>query len=92
MQEEGGLGAGAQSGVDLLVLSLTASGFDPLRLCAHFRSNEATRDLPILVLSDMDEEQKAVRSLDLGASDVIMRPVDTEELSARVRTQVRKKR
>lgn len=91
IQESGGLGEASKTGVDLLVISLSATTFDPLRLCAHFRSSASTKDLPMLVIADVDDEQKAVRALDLGASDVIVRPVDDEELEARVRTQLRKK-
>jgi len=82
----------ASSMVDLLVVSLANAEIDGLRLCGHMRSLEATRDLPILVIADPDDERKAIRALDLGASDVIFRPVDGEELNVRVRTQVRKKR
>ncbi len=83
---------GGPTGLDLVITSLGATSFDPLKLCAHFRSSKATRDLPILCIADMDEEDKAIRALELGAGDIIMRPIDTEELAARVRTQVRKKR
>ncbi|MAP94145.1 MAG: PleD family two-component system response regulator [Ponticaulis sp.] len=85
-------GAAGGAGIDLIVLSLDAKAFDPLRLCAHFKSQQITRDLPILIVADFEDEGKAMRALELGASDIIMRPIDTEELSARVRTQVRKKR
>ncbi|MAT34472.1 MAG: PleD family two-component system response regulator [Ponticaulis sp.] len=84
--------AEGKAGVDLVILSLDAKAFDPLRLCAHFKSQAATRDLPILIVADFEEEAKGMRALELGAGDIIMRPIDTEELSARVRTQVRKKR
>jgi two-component system, cell cycle response regulator len=63
-----------------------------LRLCAYFRSLESTRDLPILVVAEPDDEKRAVRALDLGASDIVIKPIDSEELAARVKTQVRKKR
>lgn len=92
MAEAGGFGGEGSIGVDLILLSLDAKAFDPLRLCAHFKSSPTTKDLPVLVIADFDDEAKGVRALDLGASDIIMRPIDTEELSARVRTQVRKKR
>ena len=78
--------------IDLIILSLDAKTFDPLRLCAHFKSQPSTRDLPILIIGDFEAEAKGMRALELGGSDIIMRPIDTEELSARVRTQVRKKR
>ncbi len=78
--------------VDLLIVSLSNDKLDGLKLCAYFRSLESTRDLPILVVSEPDDEKKAVRALDLGASDIVMKPIDSEELLARVKTQVRKKR
>ena len=91
LQDAGGF-ATAESGIDLLILSLDSTTFDPLRICAHFKSSQATKDLPVLVIADVDDEERGMRALELGASDLITRPIDTEELSARVRTQVRKKR
>ena len=78
--------------VDLMIVSLSNEKLDGLRLCAYFRSLESTRDLPILVVAEPDDEKKAVRALDIGASDIVIKPIDSEELSARVKTQVRKKR
>ena len=78
--------------VDVLIVSLSNEKLDGLRLCAYFRSLESTRDLPILVVAEPDDEKKAVRALDLGASDIVIKPIDSEELLARVKTQVRKKR
>ncbi len=91
MQEAGGI-AGTQNGIDLVILSLASKSFDPLRICAHFKSSPQTKDLPILAVGDVDAEATGMRALELGASDIIMRPIDTEELAARVKTQVRKKR
>jgi two-component system cell cycle response regulator len=82
----------ASSMVDLLIVSLSNEKLDGLRLTAYLRSVESTRDLPILVVAEPDDEKKAVRALDLGASDIVIKPIDSEELSARVKTQVRKKR
>ncbi len=78
--------------VDLMIVSLSNEKLDGLRLCAYLRSLESTRDLPILVVAEPDDEKRAVRALDLGASDIVIKPIDSEELSARVKTQVRKKR
>ncbi len=82
----------ASSMVDVLIVSLANEKLDGLRLTAYLRSLESTRDLPILVVADSDDEKKAVRALDLGASDILIKPLDSEELNARVKTQVRKKR
>ncbi len=78
--------------VDLMIVSLSNEKLDGLRLCAYFRSVESTRDLPILVVAEPDDEKRAVRALELGASDIVIKPIDSEELNARVKTQVRKKR
>ncbi len=87
----GGLGAGAAT-VDIMVLSLGGEKYDGLKLCSYLRNLEATRDLPILAIVGAEDEALAVRALDLGASDILVRPIDPEELLARVKTQVSKKR
>jgi two-component system cell cycle response regulator len=56
------------------------------------RSGEATRHLPILAIVDPDDRARAVRALELGAHDIILRPVDEEEIIARARTLMRRKR
>lgn len=77
---------------DLLVVNLTAKTFDGLRLAAQIRSDEATRHVPILAVVDLDDRPRAVKALEIGVNDVIGRPVDAEELAARVRTLIRQKR
>ena len=78
--------------LDLMIVNVTAEGFDGLRLIAHLRSSEATRSLPILAVVDPDDRVRLLKALDLGANDILPRPVDPEELAARARTQVRRKR
>jgi two-component system cell cycle response regulator len=56
------------------------------------RSLERTRNLPILAVSDADNNARLVRGLEIGVNDYLLRPVDKNELLARVRTQIRKKR
>ena len=54
--------------------------------------SESFRQLPILLLADEGELPRLAKGLDLGANDYLIRPVDRNELLARVRTQVRRKR
>jgi len=82
----------AQERTDVLLLSLLSKSFDPLKLCAHFKTNDVTRAVSILLICDPLERAKAVKGLEIGASDMIMAPVDTQELLARVRTQTRRTR
>jgi len=82
----------AASGVDIILLSLSKQSFDPLRLCAHFKMNDLTRALSIIGMCDPVEKENGVRALELGASDLIMSPVDKHELLARVNTQTKRAR
>jgi two-component system cell cycle response regulator len=77
---------------DLIVVSLGIRAFDGLRLCSHLRSLPEIRNTPILVLVSDGENRKLAQALDMGVNDYLMRPVDRNELLARVRTQLRKKR
>ncbi|MCC7267663.1 MAG: PleD family two-component system response regulator [Caulobacteraceae bacterium] len=82
----------AKGPVDLLIVNATARGFDGLRFAAQLRSDEATRHLPILAIIDFDERPRLVKALEIGVNDVLAKPVDPEELAARARTQIRRKR
>ena len=77
---------------DMAIVSLGLANFDALRLCSQMRTLERTRNTPILVLADLDDEKRVLRALDLGVNDYLTRPVDRNELVARVRTQIRRKR
>jgi two-component system cell cycle response regulator len=77
---------------DLCVVSVTARAFDGFRVIARMRSGEATRHLPILAVVEPDDRARIVRALELGAHDVISRPIDEDELAARARTLMRRKR
>jgi two-component system cell cycle response regulator len=77
--------------VDLVVLTLSGAQ-DALRLVAQLRGTEASRLVPILLAAEAEELPRLAKGLDLGANDYIVRPIDRNELTARVRTQVRRKR
>ena len=78
--------------VELIILSLSIPDGDPLRLVSQWRAAEPYRQLPILLLADEGELPRLAKGLDLGANDYLIRPVDRNELLARVRSQVRRKR
>ena len=82
----------AEGNYDLMIISLGLSNYDALRLCSQTRSLERTRSLPTLVIADVEDRNRVMRGLDLGVNDYIMRPIDRNELVARVRTQLRRKK
>jgi two-component system cell cycle response regulator len=82
----------AEGHYDLVIVSLALQNFDGLRLCSQLRSLDRTRNVPILAISEGDSNARLVRGLEIGVNDYLMRPIDGNELLARVRTQIRKKR
>jgi len=83
---------GAEGNFDLLIVSLTIENFDALRLCSQLRSLDRTRNVPILVITENKDNARMARGLEIGVNDYLMRPIDKNELLARARTQIRKKR
>lgn len=77
---------------DLMIISLNLQDEDGLRLCSHLRSSERTRSIPILMVAAEEDMSRIAHGLEIGAHDYILRPIDGNELLARVRTQVRRKR
>lgn len=84
--------AATKQDFDVLIVSLNLANEDGLRLCSHLKSNERTRAVPIVMVGENDDMPRIAHGLEIGAHDYILRPVDRNELLARVRTQVRRKR
>jgi len=82
----------ADGNYDLLIVSLALVEFDGLRLCSQIRALERIRNTPILAIADADENARLVRGLEIGVNDYLFRPIEKNEILARVRTQIRKKR
>lgn len=82
----------AENAYECVLISTGFADFDPLRLCSQLRSLDRTRFLPIILLADQGEEERIIRGLELGINDYLTRPIDPHELTARLRTQVRRKR
>jgi two-component system cell cycle response regulator len=76
---------------DLLIISLKLRAGDGLRLCTQIKAIDRLRQTPVLLITDADETARLMRALDLGINDYVIRPIDTNELRARVRTQLRRK-
>jgi two-component system cell cycle response regulator len=77
---------------DVVLFSLSLDGGDALRLASRLRAQSVTRDVPVLLVADPGQKGQVMRGFDLGANDHVIRPVDPNELRARVRNQIRRKR
>ena len=75
-----------------MIVSLGLENYDGLRLCSQVRSLERTRGVPILMIAEAEDNARLLRGLEIGVNDYLVRPIDKNELLARVRTQIRRKR
>jgi len=105
MEQQGHMVSLAQTGLqamelinqylfDVILVSLDIDGHNPdegLRLLSHLRSNEKSRSVPILMLTQ-DNKERIARGLEIGGHDYVVRPVDDNELKARLKTQIRRRR
>ncbi|MEJ6784674.1 PleD family two-component system response regulator [Aminobacter sp. Piv2-1] len=92
LDPQSGLFQAAEGSYECVLVSTGFAAFDPLRLCSQLRSLERTRSLPIVLLAGTKEDERILRGLELGINDYVVRPLDPQELIARLRTQVRRKR
>jgi two-component system cell cycle response regulator len=79
------------SDFDLLLISLALKTGDGLRLCTQIKTIDRLRQTPVVLITDADQTALVTRALDLGVNDYITRPIDSNELRARVRTQLRRR-
>lgn len=77
---------------ECIIVSSGYNNHDPLQLCGQLRTLDKTRLVPIILIAEARDEALLLRGLDLGVNDYITRPVDPQELLARMATQVKRKR
>ncbi len=77
---------------DLVLLDVIMPGISGLDVCAELKRNADTRFTPVVLISGEQERQTRLAGLDAGADDFLKKPVDPEELQARVRSLMRLKR
>ncbi|MDX2074028.1 MAG: PleD family two-component system response regulator [Alphaproteobacteria bacterium] len=77
---------------DTIIMSTALADVDGLRLASQIKSQEEIRNVPLLVLVDEDDMKLMLKALEVGINDYMTMPVDKNEMTARVRTQIRRKR
>jgi DNA-binding NtrC family response regulator len=73
---------------DLVLLDVVMPDLDGFDVCERLRADDATRDIPVVFLSALDDTLDKVRAFSVGAVDYLTKPFRSEELLARVRTHL----
>ncbi|MGC9489934.1 MAG: winged helix-turn-helix domain-containing protein, partial [Thermovirgaceae bacterium] len=73
-----------------VILDLMLPGLDGWEICRRLKETDATRDIPVIMLTARRDERDVVAGLDLGADDYLRKPFSMSELVARVRALLRR--
>lgn len=77
---------------DIILIDIRMPGMNGYELCGRLKQNPATRNIPVIFVTGMDEEREEARGLELGAIDYITKPLSRPILLARVRNHIELKR
>ena len=69
---------------DLILLDIMMPGMDGLEVCRQLKAETATRDIPVIFVTAMDEGGDMDKGLELGATDYITKPLDPREVHCKV--------
>lgn len=87
---EKGLAEARRRKPGLIVLDLMLPGLDGLGVCKALKGDDATKGIPIVMLTAKGEESDIVLGLEFGADDYVKKPFSPRELVARIRTVLRR--
>jgi two-component system, OmpR family, response regulator RpaA len=75
---------------DLIILDIMLPKVDGFTVCRRLRQDDRTADIPVLMLSALEETQDKVKGFNAGADHYLTKPFDVEEMVARVRALLRR--
>jgi adenylate cyclase len=88
---EQALAALAEGTTDVVLLDIVMPGLDGYEVCRRIRANQATAFLPVVMVTASGDAEK-IKALEAGADDFLTKPIDRNELLARVASLARIKR
>lgn len=86
---EQGLDLADASLPDLILLDVMMPGLDGFEVCRQIRAHPLLAEIPVILLTALDDRQSRLRGIEAGADDYIAKPFDRIELRARIRTITR---
>jgi signal transduction histidine kinase len=74
---------------DLILLDIVMPGIDGFETCRQLKATDLTRDIPVIFMTALVEAEHKVKGFEVGAVDYVTKPVQQEEVLARVTTHLR---
>lgn len=75
--------------VDLILLDILMPGEDGFELCRKLKTDESTKEIPVIFITGKGDDESIVRGFELGAVDYIPKPFNRYELLSRVQTHLK---
>ncbi|MBE0669889.1 MAG: response regulator [Anaerolineales bacterium] len=74
---------------DLILLDVMMPGMNGFEVCRRLRATPKLAEVPIIILTALDDRSSRLQGIEAGADDFLIKPVDRQELQLRVRTILR---
>ena len=86
------LQAEGPAGIDVVLIDVVMPGLDGYETLAAIKDDETLRDLPVIMVSGVDELDSVVRCIEMGATDYLSKPLNPQILGARINASLAAKR
>jgi adenylate cyclase len=74
---------------DIVLLDVMMPGMSGYEVCQKIRDNPETKLLPVVMVTALDAAEERIKGIEVGADDFLSKPINTNELLARVRSLLR---
>jgi two-component system, cell cycle response regulator len=88
---EEGLDLLTRKSFDLILLDVLLPGLDGFEICRRLKNAQQTRDLQIILITCLPDLENKIKGIELGADDYLIKPVNRQELQARMKVLLAKK-
>lgn len=83
-----GLERAAYAQPDLILLDVQMPGIDGFETCRRLKANEETKDIPVIFMTALNDVESKLRAFEAGGVDYVTKPIQAEEVWARVKTHL----
>ena len=74
---------------DVILLDIMMAGMNGFEVCRELKKREATKEIPVIFITALTSKEEKIEGLEVGAADYVTKPLELDEILARVRTQMR---